>query len=322
MIGNDSIKFDISIESLWHAWLAYRKGKQRTSEFEKFSYNIEVELVQLHKDLANGSYKHGSYRYFEVIDNKKRTIVVAQFRDRVVHRLLYDYLIAMYDKTFIFDAWSCRKNKGLHGAIDRAQSLLNRNQNAFIWRSDISKFFDSVDQRVLFQLLQRRIKDPIAIILIEKVISSYHSKFGHAIGMPIGNLTSQIFANVYLNELDRYVSHTLHPIGYLRYGDDFVIFGKNRQEVLNLRLEIIKYIESTLHLHINLKSDIIRQSKQGLKYLGCWLYPSSRNLTNRNFNRIKERLSLQNIASYYGIATHCQPNLTPTLNWMIEQLLC
>ena len=124
MIGNESI--DLSLKNIWQSWFDFRKGKKVTSDLDNFQYSLEKNLYQLWEDLNTGTYRHGRYRKFMVCDNKRREISVAVIRDRVVHRLLYNYLEKIYDKTFIYDGWSCRKGKGLLGAIERASSFLKR----------------------------------------------------------------------------------------------------------------------------------------------------------------------------------------------------
>jgi len=171
MTGNVSL--DISIYRLWNSWLRFSRGKRRTLEFDTFAYNIESELFALEQELADKMYHHGGYTTFVVSDRKKRTVSVASIRDRVVHRLLYDYLVFCFDHTFIYDAWSCRTGKGLLGAIERAQQFVQSFPNGFVWRSDIRKFFDTVSHETLLSLLPRRIKDPIALSLANEIVSSY-----------------------------------------------------------------------------------------------------------------------------------------------------
>ena len=140
---------DVSVPDLWYAWRRFRKGKRRSAELEDFTYHLEQHLFRLAEDLDTGSYRHGGYRIFYVTDNKKRRIAVASIRDRIVHRLLYEYLVPVYDPTFISDVWSCRKGKGLLGAIERTQQLLHRHPQSIVWRADVVKFFDNVDRDVL-----------------------------------------------------------------------------------------------------------------------------------------------------------------------------
>lgn len=168
-----SVSIDLSLTNIWNCWFQFHKGKKPTKEIEHFQYFLEKNLFILYCQLNNGSYRHGGYRHFVVTDNKRRQIAVASVRDRVVHRLLYEYLAPIYDKTFLFDVWSCRKEKGLLGAIERTQSFLRRYSKNFIWRADIQKFFDHVDHNILIRILRLKIVDKKALWLLEEVIKSY-----------------------------------------------------------------------------------------------------------------------------------------------------
>lgn len=173
MIGSESM--DVSLKNIWRSWFAFRKGKRRTSELESFEYHLEKNLHALFEDLNTGVYCHGDYRKFIVRDNKRREISVANIRDRIVHRLVYDYLVPIYDKTFIYDAWSCRKNKGLAGAIERTQFFLRRYSRGFMWKGDVEKFFDNVNHVILLKILSRTIKDKNAFELISKIIQGFNT---------------------------------------------------------------------------------------------------------------------------------------------------
>ncbi len=144
-----------------------------TPELHAFQFHLESNLSSLQRDLQNRTYRHSDYRKFTVHDNKRREISVAPIRDRIVHRLVYDYLVPIFDKTFIYDAWSCRVGKGLTGAIERTQEFMRKNPHAFVWRADVRKFFDSVDQAILIKLIQRRVHDPKALQLINQIIASF-----------------------------------------------------------------------------------------------------------------------------------------------------
>lgn len=167
---------DLSLANIWQGWYSFRQDKKASLEIDRFSFNLEKNLFSLYCELNNQKYQHGKYFSFEVHDNKRRNIEVASIIDRVVHRLLYDYLVEIFDKSFIFDVWSCRKGKGLTKAINRSQRFLRSNKLGFVWRSDIKKFFESVDQNILFQLIKRRVNDQKAIWLIDEIISSYQSR--------------------------------------------------------------------------------------------------------------------------------------------------
>lgn len=172
-MGNDSI--DVGLGNIWRSWFAFRKGKRSTAELHEFQYYLERNIFALFKDLNDGTYRHGGYKKFVVSDNKRREVSVASIRDRIVHRLIYDYLMPIYDKTFIYDAWSCRAGKGLFGAIERAQAFLKTHPRSFVWKGDVKKFFDSVDQKTLLEILSLRIKDKKTYNLIAEIIYSFSS---------------------------------------------------------------------------------------------------------------------------------------------------
>src|SRR5579884_2380712 len=243
MGNSDSI--DFSLSNLYRSWYAFRRGKRASSEIIGFQYSLESNIDQLSHQLANKSYKHGAYAHFIVQDSKKREVAVAPVRDRVVHRLIYDFLVPQWDNSFIFDAWSCRPDKGQHRAVERAGSYMQKYANGWVWRSDVTKFFDSVDQAILLRLIAHRTRCSNALWLIDEVLSSYYkSKLGR--GMPIGNLTSQIFANVYQNEFDRFMVHKLKPSAYLRYGDDWLCFTPNRDSLESIRQQAIRFLNNAL----------------------------------------------------------------------------
>ncbi|MDD5055840.1 MAG: reverse transcriptase domain-containing protein [Candidatus Peribacteraceae bacterium] len=167
------MSIDLSLPALWHCWQRFKRGKKRTTELEHFRFYLEKNLTELNRELCDGTYEHGAYRSFCVNDTKRREIAVASIRDRFVHRLLYEHLVNIYDKTFIHDIWSCREGKGLLAAIERAQEFLARNRNGFFWRGDVRKFFDSVDHATLVRILGKRITDGTTMRLLKKVIDSY-----------------------------------------------------------------------------------------------------------------------------------------------------
>lgn len=302
-----------------------------------FQYSLEENLYELFQDLNNGRYRHGGYRKFIVCDNKRREISVASVRDRVVHRLIYDYLEKIYDKTFIYDAWSCRKGKGLLGAISRINVFLkpfppyplpHTHNNGYskpfnwVWKCDVKKFFDSVNHQILLKIISLRIKDSITLNLLQEVIASYTTVSDRKVGMPIGNLTSQIFANIYLNELDRFVKHQLKPHTYVRYGDDFIVIQPNLEKLKLFRIQTTNFLNNDLKLQVNPKSDKIIKTRQGLKLLGIKCWSSGRTLNNRNLSRIKQKLASNNVSSYSGlIKKHGNKKQIKHFNWLVHEKL-
>ncbi len=316
-MGSESI--DLRLGNVWNAWFAFRKGKRMSNEMHEFQYYLEKNLYSLYEDLNSQSYKHGTYRHFTVCDNKRREISVSCIRDRVVHRLIYDFLLPIWDQIFIYDVWSCRKDKGLLVAIERTQSFLKSYPDHFVWRVDIKKFFDNVDQEVLVELIKRRVSDEKALWLLKEVIHSY-SSHTEGKGMPIGNLTSQIFSNIYLNELDRLVKHSLKPKAYLRYGDDFVLFEQDRNKLENMRTSVVNFLNESLKASVNPKNDILIKARHGLKFLGLNFWFSGRRLNKRNKKRIVECLNSRNVASYHGmVAQHEVKKIKKWFDWLIYQ---
>lgn len=158
-----------------------------------------------------------------------------------------------------------------------------------------------MDQEILLKILSRRIKDTTSLNLLKEIILSYTTISGKRVGMPIGNLTSQIFANIYLNELDRFIKHKLRVKAYVRYGDDFVVFERDLRKLKSVRSESEKFLKNELKLQINTKSDKILKASHGLKFLGVRIWPNGRTLSRRNLKRIKRRLNLKNVSSYHGL---------------------
>jgi retron-type reverse transcriptase len=271
----------IILSLIYKYWLEFRAGKKPSSAITKFEYDLIENLRRLSDDLASGCYKHGDYQYRVIRDPKERLITVASVRDRVVHRILYDKLVDLYDKSFDYDVWSCRRGKGLLAMNQRVQQLMNRYQFAHIWRADIQKFFDSVDQTKLKEILRRKISDMSLFDLLEKVIDST----GRGTGIPIGNLTSQILANIYLNELDRYVRTVIKPLAYLRYGDDFLVFERGREKCEKTQRLGTTFLRQNLRLAINPRNNIITTAHSGVKFCGSDIFASGSAIIRRTFSR-------------------------------------
>jgi RNA-directed DNA polymerase len=255
-----------------------------------------------------------------VNDNKRRDIAVASVRDRVVHRLLYDYLVPIWDKTFIYDAWSCRKNKGLHGAIDRAQKFMRQYKDGWLWRGDITKLFDSVDKHTMKKLLRRRVNDPTALWLLDEVINSY-SSFDDDRGIPIGNLTSQILANIYLNEFDRFMKYSIKPSAYMRYGDDWLCFANNKAQAEDVRLRSEDFLLGELKLSVNDKINYVCPVNKGISYLGVDFWPNGRRIGNNSSTKIKNNLCPRSAASYKSlIIKNESAKKLLRFNWLISNM--
>ncbi len=261
------------IEMLFQAWDEFKKGKRKKRDVLFFERNLEDNLFELHNLLKTKTYKHGEYQEFFVNDPKKRHIHKAKVCDRVVHHLLYKYLYQIFDKTFIYDSYSCRLNKGTHKSVVRLQKFtrcISRNYTQPCWalKLDIKKFFDNIDHQILIKLLSKKVKDPDIIWLLKQVIDSFNSEAGKSKGIPLGNLTSQIFANIYMNELDQFVKYKLKVKYYVRYADDFVILSVNKETLEKLIIPIADFLQVHMKLDLHPDKIIFRKIDCGIDFVG------------------------------------------------------
>jgi len=218
----------ITIENLLATWERFIRGKRKKKDVADFQLCLSDNLVQLYTELQNKTYEHGGYSAFNISDPKPRNIHKALVRDRVVHHLLYKELYQYFDNRFIFDSYSCRKYKGTHKALDRFKFFArkvskNNTRICYVLKCDIRKFFASIDQEVLMKILERHIEDVDILWLIGQVVKSFHTT-KIDVGLPLGNLTSQLLVNIYMHEFDMFVKQELRVKYYIRYADDFVVF--------------------------------------------------------------------------------------------------
>lgn len=305
----------ISVENLFQAYFEFRKGKKKRFDLQIFERNLEDNLFDLHQQLKTRIYRHGSYQSFYVQDPKQRHIHKAEIKDRIVHHLLYKYLYELFDKTFIYDSYSCRLSKGTHRGVKRLEKFarkVSKNYTRDCWalKLDIKKFFASVDHKILAQLLEKQIKDKDILWLLSEVIESFSGSPSK--GIPLGNLTSQIFANIYLNELDQSVKHKLKVKYYLRYADDFIILDSNKDTLCEYVGILAEFLKDDLNLKLHPKKIIIRKLDWGIDFLGYIVLPHyilPRTKTKRRiFNKLKEKINDSNfdqsLQSYLGYLLH------------------
>ncbi|MBF8249550.1 MAG: RNA-directed polymerase [Candidatus Levybacteria bacterium] len=307
----------ISLENLFQAWGEFRKGKAKRFDVQEFERNLEDNLFELHQELRNKTYQHGNYYSFYVNDPKQRHIHKAEVRDRVVHHLLYKYLYGLFDKTFIFDSYSCRLDKGTHRGVKRLEKFAreisqNYTQSCWALKCDIKKFFASVNHQILIKLLVKKVTDKDALWLLKQIIYSFHSGLGKDKGIPLGNLTSQIFANIYMNELDQFVKHKLKVKCYIRYADDFLFLSKNKNLLFEYVDVLRQFLSNKLKLELHPDKIIFRKLEWGIDFLGYVVLPHYillRAKTKRRiFKKLKEKAGLENFnqsaQSYLGYLGH------------------
>ncbi|MFH1162230.1 MAG: reverse transcriptase domain-containing protein [Candidatus Jorgensenbacteria bacterium] len=322
-IYRDIFEQIISPENLFSAWDEFRKGKQNKPDVLRFEWNLEQNIFQLHRELENKTYRHDSYKSFYIHDPKQRHIHKASVRDRVLHHAIFSVISPIFEETFIPTSFSCRVGYGTHKGVDALRKMARETSKngmcpCFILKCDVRKFFDSVNHEILLSILKKRIKDDDAMWLLESVVRSYESVPGK--GIPIGNLTSQIFANIYMNEFDRFMKHRLRVGHYIRYTDDFSLVSQNCEALKKLLPLISAFLENELTLLLHPNKIIVRKLCQGVDFLGYVIflkYLRLRTKTKRRmFAKMQRRISEyqsghigrpvleQSLQSYLGVLSH------------------
>lgn len=287
-----------SWDNLLRAAQKASKGKRFDAAVTKFHIRFESELLQLQEDLQTQRYQPGTYKTFMIYDPKERMISAAPFRDRVVHHALCNIIEPIFEKTFIHDSYANRKGKGTHQAILRYQHYAKR--YPYVLKSDIQKFFPSLDHVVLKQEIRWKISCPQTLWLIDLIIDNsnkqepVNDQFStenpeRRRGLPIGNLTSQFWANVYLNRFDHFVKEELKAPGYVRYVDDFVIFCVSKQELQIIKTLLFERIQS-LRLNLHPHKTHIHICEHGVPFLGFRVYPNWRIVKKENVHRYRRFL--------------------------------
>lgn len=304
---NHGFKNIIGINNLLEAWKEFIKGKKNKKDVQIFSLNLMDNILLLNCDLANNKYKHGKYQCFNICDPRPRIIHKASVRDRLVHHTIYRKLYPFFDKIFISDSYSCRINKGTHKAINRFCSFgykvsQNNTKTCWVLKCDIKKFFASIDHKILIQILQKYILRKNIFHLLQEIIKSFKP------GLPLGNLTSQLFVNIYMNKFDKFIKHNLKIKYYIRYCDDFVIFSRNRNYLEKQVILIKKFLKNKLKLDLPDNKAIISTLYSGVDFLGWVHFPDHRVLRTktkkRMFKKIKINNSLETLNSYLGLLKH------------------
>ncbi len=309
-----SHKFEdiISLENLLVAWQGFLIGKKQRVDVQEFNRNLIDNLLQLHNDLSSKKYQHGGYHAFNISDPKPRRIHKATVRDRIVHHLIYKNLSGFFDKRFIFDSYSCRENKGAHRAMNRFKLFAeivskNHSRTCYVLKGDIRKFFASIDQGILLKILGQKIIDKDIMWLIEKVLISFNSgQIG--VGLPLGNLTSQLFSNIYLNEFDKFIKYDLQIKYYIRYADDFVILSNRKYDLENIIPLLKDFLEFKLRLQLHPQKLFIKTFASGVDFLGWTQFSHHRQIRNTTKRRMIKKLDGSpkeaTVNSYRGLLSH------------------
>ena len=311
MLGH-SFEEIISTENLLKSWREFLKGKRKREDVQVFALNLMDNIINLHEDLSNHTYNHGPYQAFRINDPKPRQIHKSSVQDRLLHHAVHRILYPFFDRKFIFDSYSCRLGKGTYRAINRFRSFAykasrNHTKTCWVLKCDIRKFFENINHDILFSILQHRISDRETMLLLENIIRSFSSAPGR--GLPLGNLTSQLLINIYMNEFDQIVKHYFKIKYYIRYADDFVILLRDKSVLEELLPKLGCFLNEWLSLELHPDKIFIKTFASGVDFLGWVHFPNHRVLRTttkrRMIKRIQERKESEAILhSYRGLLSH------------------
>lgn len=336
-----------AFENLYEAYKQARKGKRFRNDVLRFTHNLEANLITIQNELIWKTYQVGRYREFFVHDPKKRLIMALPFKDRVVQWAIYRILNPLLEKSYINNSYACRVGYGSLRAVRKIQYWMRKmhraGQEIYVLKMDVSKYFYRVDHDILARILHSKIKDRDLLWLLETIIRCEHTEFGlgvddtgftgakvSSVGMPIGNLTSQMFANLYLNELDQYCKQDLGLKWYARYMDDVLVLSGSKAELRRAWSEIDAYLQCALRLRLNGKT-CIRTITQGVEFCGFRIWPEKMRFKKKTALKMRRAVkgiikhrpasALASLRSYKGLAEHVSGDgLTKIVSDAIAQL--
>ena len=318
----------ISPENLFTAWNEFKRGKNKREDVLAFEFNLEQHIFELHRDLKSKKYRHGPYSSFYICDPKIRHIHKATVRDRILHHAIFRVLNPIFEPGFIANSFSCRVGKGTHKGVWALEKMVRKVSRNYSWycfalKCDVRKFFDSIDHDILIKILGRKIADADTMWLLTEVIESFTASRPNLFdrkGLPIGNLTSQLFANVYMNEFDQFMKHAVKAVHYARYTDDFLIVSNSSKYLEGLLPQIHGFLEKELKLNLHPKKISIRSYRRGIDFLGYVVLPYYRLLRTKTKWRVFRKLERrtvqfkesvisedslhQSLQSYLGVLSH------------------
>lgn len=281
----------ISFANLLKAYYKARRSKRFRKRLQKIEIDFEDRLINICYQLKNQSYKPKKYHRFLVFEPKKRQISAPAFIDRIIHHAILIVIEPFFDKQFIPTSFACRKNKGTHFGMlyvaNRYYKLIKKCQILYALKCDIKQYFASIDHDILFRLISQSITCTKTLWLLKLIIDSYEDKPGK--GIPIGNLTSQLFANIYLHELDIYATKQLKEPYYFRYMDDFLVLSHDVGDLKELREKIKLFLSQKLYLSLHPKKVNIFRADRGLDFVGYCIKPNGIYMRKKTLRRYKKK---------------------------------
>lgn len=316
-----------SAEALFSAWDRFKVDKRYKRDVLYFEKDLEKKIFKLQRELRDKTYRHDGYTGFRISDPKLRDISKATVRDRILHHAVFAAINPIFEPSFIPNSFSCRIGKGTHKGVAAVAKMLrsesrNNTRPCFALKCDVRKFFDSIDHAILFEILENRISDSEALWLMREIIASFSGSktlFDRK-GIPIGNLTSQLFANVYMNEFDQFMKHGLRVRHYARYTDDFIIVSTDKEYLESLVPKIETFLHDRLRLKLHPDKIMIRKYRQGVDFLGYIVLPHCvlprAKTKSRMFRKLEGRVAQHreglisestleaSLQSYLGVLSH------------------
>jgi len=273
--------------NLVRAWKLASRGKRNRLPVARFASEMDERLIEIKRSLENGTWQPGAHRQFFVYDPKFRSIAAPPFADRVVHHAICTVIEPLFERRFIFDSYACRVDKGAHLGIRRLQKFLRKKRAEYALKCDISKFFASINHDVLRQIIRQTIHDPKLLKILDLIIAGYSP------GIPIGNLTSQLFANVYLDQLDHFIKEELRIKYYLRYMDDFVILGENKADLTKTLAAVRNFLTDRLKLTLHPRKVRLFPTRLGVDFVGYVVFQDHILLRPKNVRHFMKKLRKQ-----------------------------
>lgn len=301
------------MENLLAAWREFHSGKKKREDVARFSLRLMDNISDLHDDLREKTYTHGPYQAFKINDPKPRDIHKATVRDRLLHHAIYRILYPFFDPTFIFGSYSCRQGKGTHRAMNRFRdfaSKVSKNHTRTVWvlKCDIKRFFANIDHEILLGQVARYVKDNGVLWLLGQIVGSFSTGGKLGVGLPLGNLTSQLLVNIYMNAFDQFVKRELQARFYIRYADDFVLLHYDKAVLEELLPQMNTFLKTELRLLLHPRKVSLTTLASGVDFLGWVHFPHHRVLRTatrrRMLKRIRRGITKQSLCSYRGLLRH------------------
>lgn len=273
----------ISDENLALAVKNAVRSKKKRPATRRFLRDADAKMKKLRQDLIDGKFKTSQYFIFKVFEPKERLIyMLPLWPDHIVHHALMNILAPIWQKLFIHDSFACIPGRGIHAASQRCAQMVRRRK--YVLQCDISKFYPSINHDVMMNIIRRRIADKRILDILEDIVRSVDGDSG----LPIGNLTSQWMGNLYMNDVDMFVKHTLRAREYIRYCDDFCLFSDDRQELIRWRRQLRKFVGENLRMRFS--KDFIKPTAHGVSFIGYRHYKTHITLSRIGARKIKKRI--------------------------------